>query len=262
MKSLRVLFFADVCGEAATTALCRNLRALRAEYAADLVVVNAENASDDNGAHPALCEELLFAGADVLTGGNHTLKKKEMCDYLDARACVLRPQNLTDCTHGSGHVIVETGGVRVLVANFLGQAFLSGADNPFFSADRLLEACEGRYDLALCDFHGEATAEKGAFARDFDGRFSVVVGTHTHVPTADLCVLPKGTGFLTDLGMCGARESVLGVAVEESVRRFRTGERLNYRPAKGEIVLMGACFHLDGDGRTLEACRVEKTVAP
>ncbi len=258
MKTIRILFLADVCGEEATSVLCRNLASLRQETAADLVVVNAENCADDNGAHPALCEELFRHGADVLTGGNHTLKKPEMHVFSDNHPRALRPINLARGAAGAGAVCVTVKGVRVLVANFIGQAFLSGTDNPFFAADRLLSDKAGSFDVAVCDFHGEATAEKGAFARDFDGRFSVVVGTHTHVPTADLQILPKGTGFVTDLGMCGARESVLGVRVEESVRRFRTGEPLRYRPASGETVLMGALFAVDESGRCLVAERVEK----
>ncbi|MBP3685777.1 MAG: YmdB family metallophosphoesterase [Clostridia bacterium] len=260
MKTVKLLFLADVCGEAALSALCRALPDLRRETKANLVIVNAENCADDNGAHPALCEALFDAGADVLTGGNHTLKKPEMRDWLDDHPRALRPINLTHPTEGEGSVIVEAGGLRVLVANFLGQAFLSGTDNPFEAADRLLEKACGDYDVAVCDFHAEASAEKGAFARDFDGRFSVVVGTHTHVPTADLQILPHSTGFVTDLGMCGARESVLGVKIEESIRRFRTGEPLRYRPATGEVVLMGALFDVAEDGRCLTAERIERRV--
>ena len=257
MKTVKLLFLADVCGEAALSAVCRTLPVLKRDTGADLVIVNAENCADDNGAHPALCEALFDAGADVLTGGNHTLKKPEMRDWLDDHPRALRPINLSHPTGGEGAVIVEVEGLRVLVANFLGQAFLSGTSNPFDAADRLFSEKRGAFDLAVCDFHAEATAEKGAFARDFDGRFSVVVGTHTHVPTADLQILPRGTGFVTDLGMCGARESVLGVRIEESIRRFRTGEPLRYRPATGEVVLMGALFTVGEDGRCLSAERIE-----
>lgn len=260
MKELKLLVLADVCGEETVKALTKALPALKREKGADLVLVNAENAANDNGSHPALCEALLESGADVLTGGNHTLKKQEMHDYLENHPRVLRPENLSRPSPGQGHVIVEVRGVRVLVLNLLGQAFLSGSQNPFFSADALLEKRRGEYDLAVCDFHGEATAEKGAFARDFDGKFSAVFGTHTHVPTADLQILKGGTAFITDLGMCGARESVLGVKTEESIRRFRTGEPLNYRPAQGEIVLMGALFTVGWDGRCQSAERIEKTL--
>lgn len=258
MNTVKLLFLADVCAEAALSAVCRALPALKRQTKADLVIVNAENCADDNGAHPALCEALFDAGADVLTGGNHTLKKPEMREYLDNHPRALRPENLSRESVGGGHVLVHAGGLRVLVANFLGQAFLSGADNPFFSADALLQEQAGRYDLAVCDFHAEATAEKGAFAHDFCGKFSVIVGTHTHVPTADLQILGGRTGFVTDLGMCGARDGVLGVKVEESVRRFRTGKPLRYTPAAGEIVLMGALFTVAEDGTCLYAERVEK----
>lgn len=260
MKELNVLSLADVCGEEAVKALAKALPSLKRETNADLVLVNAENAANDNGSHPALCEVLLESGADVLTGGNHTLKKQEMHDWIENHPRVLRPENLSRPAPGAGHVIVEVRGVRVLVANLLGQAFLSGSQNPFLSADALLEKRRGEYDLAVCDFHGEATAEKGAFARDFDGKFSVVFGTHTHVPTADLQILNGGTAFVTDLGMCGARESVLGVKTEESIRRFRTGEPLNYRPASGGIVLMGALFTVAENGTCLAARRIEKNI--
>ncbi len=260
MKTIQILVLADVCGEAAVTALCRALPSLRSEYKADLILVNAENAANDNGSHPALCEALLESGADVLTGGNHTLKKNEMHDYLDNHPRALRPENLSRPSPGQGHAIVEVRGVRVLVANFLGQAFLSGSSNPFLSADELFARRQGEYDVAVCDFHGEATAEKGAFARDFDGKFAAVFGTHTHVPTADLQILKGGCAFITDLGMCGARESVLGVKPEESIRRFRTGKPLNYHPAQGEIVLMGALFTVGEDGKCLAARRIEKNI--
>ena len=240
---MKILFLGDVCGERAAGALCRLLPKLKQETGADLVLVNAENACDENGTLPALCEELFFAGADVLTGGNHTLRNRPMRAYLDDHPRALRPENLRAPAAGSGHVIAEVFGVRVLVLNLLGTAFLSGAgSSPFACAEEILTREAGNYDLAVCDLHAEATAEKGAFARHFDGRIAAVAGTHTHVPTADLCILPRGTGFVTDLGMCGAAESVLGVCVEESVRRFVTGEPLNYRPARGNISVQGALF--------------------
>ncbi len=258
MEPITVLFFADVCSERATAALCRALPHLRARYQADLIVVNAENSCDSNGTMPGLCEELFFAGADVLSGGNHTLKNPEMADYLDNHPRALRPRNLATQS-GAGQVIVDVRGVRVLVANFMGQAYLSTPQNPFVCADELFEETAGKWDVALCDLHAEATAEKGAFFHAFKDRFSVVVGTHTHVPTDDLQV-KDGCGFITDLGMCAPAESVLGVRVEESIRRFRTGEPLRYRPASGKIVLMGACFRLGTDGRCISAERIRETV--
>ncbi|MBR6529904.1 MAG: YmdB family metallophosphoesterase [Clostridia bacterium] len=260
MKQANILVFADVCGERALVALCRQLPALRREYKADLVIVNAENASNEGNCHPALCEALFDAGADVLTGGNHTLKQAEMHVYLDNHPRALRCENLSAPAAGMGHVVVETAGFRILVTSMLGQAFLSGADNPFTACDRLLEAQKGKYDFAVCDFHGEATAEKSAFAHDFDGKFAVVFGTHTHVPTADLQILEGGTAFITDLGMCGAKDSVLGVDTAASIRRFRQGPPLDYIPATGKTVLMGALFTVGENGKTISAERIEKLV--
>lgn len=260
MNTVRILALADVCGEEALSSLCRALPSLRAKYRADLILVNAENAANDNGAHPALCDALFEAGADVLTGGNHTLKRSEMRDYLDNHPRALRPENLKNTPFGAGRVTVTINGVRVMVTNFLGQAYLSGTENPFVCADKLLEDAAGSYDVAVCDFHAEATAEKGAFAREFDGKFAVVYGTHTHVATADLQILKEGSAFITDLGMCGAKESVLGVATEESIRRFRTGEPLRYRPAKGELVAMGAVFEVSEQGRCISCFRTEDAI--
>lgn len=260
MNTVRILFLADVCGEAAASALCGALPGLRRRLGADLVLVNAENAANENGVLPALCEALFFAGADVITGGNHTLKHAEMRAYLDNHPRALRPENLVRADCGSGHVTVTLGDLRILVANFMGTVFLSGAENPFFSCDALLTRERGKYDFAVCDLHAEATAEKGAFARDFAKEFSAIVGTHTHVPTADLTILDGRCGFITDLGMCGARESVLGVKIEESVRRFRTGEKLRYIPAAGKTVLMGALFEIEKNGVCIRAERIEETV--
>lgn len=260
MKHTNLLFFADVCGEAATSALCLRLPALKRAHKADFVFVNAENNDNTGFCHPALCEALFEAGADVLTGGNHTLKLPEMAPFLDNHPRALRPENLAGTHPGQGHVIVEKDGVRVLVLNLLGQAFLSGANNPFFITEELLKKADGKYDLAVCDFHAEATAEKGAFFHAFDGKFSAVVGTHTHVPTADLQISRKGTAFITDLGMCGAKRSVLGVKCEESIRRFVTGEKLRYVPAAGPVVLMGAVFTFDETGACTRACRIEEVV--
>ena len=240
----RVLAVGDVVGEPGLRHLERHLRPLQKLKNIAFTVVNGENASG-----VGLTEEQAWrirdAGADAVTLGNHAFGKTQIAACLDETSWLLRPANLSGRAPGHGCEIFDLGGVRIRVLNLIGRCDLSwGADNPFTAADRNLE--RGEAELTLVDFHAEATSEKLAMGYYLDGRVSALWGTHTHVPTADERVYPKGTGYITDLGMTGPVESVLGIEPAQSVESFLGGLPGRYRPAAGPCKLQGAVFTLDG----------------
>lgn len=243
---MRIIAIGDVVGRAGTDYACEQLPLIRSKENADLIIVNAENSAGGSGLTPKNAEQLLRSGADVLTGGNHTLRRKDLYTMLDESDYVLRPHNLPPGAPGKGCTIVRCKeGLRVMVINLIGQIFMDPADNPFNMADRLLKENKGSYDFCVCDFHGEATSEKAAFARYFDGRINIVFGTHTHVQTADETILPEGTGFISDIGMCGPIDSIIGVKPEAVIASFVTRIRDRFEPAEGQVVLRGAAFDID-----------------
>ncbi len=245
----------DVTDARSCEHLCASLAAKRREYGADLVIVNVENASFIAGASPEQANALLMAGADVLTGGNHTLQCYAAHAYLESNDKMLRPLNFPAEAPGVGYCIASACGYRVLVMNALGTVDMTpSADNPFGAVDRVLARMEGAYDLAVLDFHAEATAEKLAMGHYLDGRVAVIAGTHTHVPTADARILPKGSGYVTDLGMCGARDSILGIDKDVILRRMASLMPARYEQAQGEIEAQGVLFTLDPSTRTVSAC--------
>lgn len=255
-----VLALGDVVGNIGTSAVCRMIRPLKAEYSADLVIVNAENAAEGYGMSREAALDILDAGADVLTGGNHTLKNYDVFDLLDENERLLRPINLPTSAPGHGWCILDgPRGLRVLVISALGQVFMPSCDNPFTACDRLLKELAGRYDIAVCDLHAEATSEKAAFAEYFDGRIHVTFGTHTHVQTADRRLLPNGSGFVTDIGMCGVTDSILGVKSSVIIKQFVTSISEKHEKAKGTAVLHGAVFKLSlPEKKVTDIIRIEK----
>lgn len=248
-KQYRILAVGDVVGAEATDGVCRALGKLKQEWNIDLTIVNGENAAPGNGLDRSSAQRLLSAGADVLTSGNHIWQKREMEDYIGENPCILRPANYPDSAPGRGYVIHDSFGVRVLVMNLLGCVYMEPIASPFETAERILREQEGAYDLSVLDFHAEATAEKLALAFFLDGRVNVVFGTHTHVQTADARVLPGGTGYITDLGMCGPVDSVIGVKKECVIRKFRTRMPVRFETASGPLSLCGAIFTYDADAR-------------
>ena len=252
----RVLAVGDVVGEPGLRHLERHLRPLQKLKNIAFTVVNGENASG-----VGLTEEQAWrirnAGADAVTLGNHAFGKTQIAACLDETSWLLRPANLSGRAPGHGCEIFDLGGVRIRVLNLIGRCDLSwGADNPFTAADRNLE--RGEAELTLVDFHAEATSEKLAMGYYLDGRGSALWGTHTHVPTADERVYPKGTGYITDLGMTGPVESVLGIEPAQSVESFLGGLPGRYRPAAGPCKLQGAVFTLDGStGRCTGVERID-----
>ena len=256
---MKILMLGDVTSPDAARYLAGVLPAARRRLEADLVTVNAENAGFIIGPTPDLASLLLSSGADVLTGGNHTMQNYDLIASLENMPRVLRPANYPSRAPGDGVYIATTSrGVRVLVLSLLGRVNMDPPlSSPFEAAGRALNVNRGKYDVAVVDFHAEATGEKLALGHFLDGRVSVVVGTHTHVPTADLTVLPRGTGYVTDLGMCGAEGSILGIESREIVERYLTAVNHKLHPAKGKMRAEGVLFTVDEEsGRCTGAERV------
>ena len=246
---MKILAIGDVVGPAAVEYLARRLGSWREANGVDLVCVNGENAAVGNGMGRADAQALFDAGADVITTGNHIWKRRDVYDFLDDNPYVIRPANYPSTCPGKGSTIVEAAGKRILVANVSGVVFLEPLDCPFNAVERILRENEGKYDAALLDVHAEATSEKAAIARCFDGRFAAVWGTHTHVQTNDARILPRGTAFITDLGMTGPDESILGVDPDIIIGRMRSHMPYRFDLAGGDVRCDAALFTLDRDLR-------------
>lgn len=251
-----IMAVGDVVGEQGVDHLARNLRHLKRLKDIHFTVVNGENAGGV-GLTPQLAEAIFQAGADVVTLGNHTFGKPQIAKCLEEDPYLLRPANYTGRAPGRGWGVYECGRIQLRVINLIGRCGLDfNADNPFFTADRILR--EEKPLFTLVDFHAEATSEKLAMGYYLDGRVSAVWGTHTHVPTADEQVLPKGTGYLTDLGMTGPVISVLGIPPEQSIERFLGGVPERHKAAEGPCKMQGAIFSLDsGTGLCIGVERVD-----
>ncbi len=256
---MKILFLGDVMGRAGRAAVAERLPGLRAEWALDFVVVNGENASSGAGLTGAHARALLDAGADCVTLGDHAFDQKDMLQFIETEPRVLRPLNYARQAPGRGARVFEApGGRRVLVAQALGQVFMKRPfDDPFSALDAVLRAhpLGAAVNAAVIDFHAEATSEKMGVAHWCDGRASLVVGTHTHVPTADARILDGGTAAMTDAGMCGDYDSVIGMDRAEPMRRFVTGMvRGRFEPAGGPATLSGVL--VETDDRSGKALRV------
>lgn len=246
MSLIKILALGDVVGVSGCQYLGKGrLRRMRDALGAQLVIVNGENSAVGNALSPESAEAIFEAGADVITGGNHTFKKKQIYDYLYSHPMAIRPANYPSDAPGDGYCIADCMGWRVLVVNLLGTTFMDSLDSPFKTVDRILERNSGEYDICLVDIHAEATSEKLCLGRYLDGRVSAVFGTHTHVQTADARVLPKGTGYITDLGMTGSEAGVLGVKTECIIHKFTVRTPVYFEPAEGEPAAHGALFTVD-----------------
>ena len=246
---MRALLIGDVVGGVGLRALLARLPELREAHRPDVVVVNAENAAAGAGTSPRQAQDMLDAGVDVLTGGNHTLQKPELYPVLASEPRVLRPANIAVNAPGGGSVTVETAAGPVSVVNVMGSVFMTAAHSPFAVIDDLVADARRRADVVLVDVHAEATSEKMALGWHLDGRVSAVVGTHTHVQTADARVLPGGTAYVSDLGMTGPHDSVIGVRTEVILRRFLTGSPGRFEPADENVLVQGALVDVGADGR-------------
>jgi len=248
---VRILFLGDIVGRSGREAIKAELPALRAALKPDAVVVNCENAAHGFGITEPIAADLLDSGIDCLTGGNHSFDQKEALVFIERERKLLRPLNFPAGTPGRGTALLETPAGRLLVINAMGRLFMDPLDDPFAAINRELEACVlGRdADAILVDFHAETTSEKMTLAHYVDGRASLVVGTHTHVPTADHQILPGGTAYLSDAGMCGDYNSVIGMNIEEPIQRFAHKISLaRLTPAEGPGTVCGVFVETGADG--------------
>ena len=247
---MRILFLGDVMGRAGRAAVAERLPRLRTDWRLDFVVVNAENSASGMGMTAQIGTEILTAGADVITLGDHAFDQREMMAHIAREPRILRPLNIARDAPGAGFRVFEaTRGRRVLVAQALGRVFMNRPfDDPFSALDQVLRAhpLKGTVQAAVIDVHAEATSEKMGLGKWLDGRASLVVGTHTHVPTADAMLMPKGTAYQSDAGMCGDYDSVIGMQADEPLRRFVTGmPGGRFQPAQGPATVCGVYAETD-----------------
>ena len=247
----------DVVGKPGRRAIQALAPGLRQEYQLDLVIANAENAAGGKGLTLATAKELIEAGVDVLTSGNHIWAQKEIIPHLDSELPILRPLNYSPYAPGRGYLIKG----RVLVVNLAGRTFMGEADCPFRAMDRLLEELKGNPKVIVVDFHAEATSEKNAMGRYLDGRVSAVLGTHTHVGTVDAMILPKGTAFITDIGMAGAKDSIIGDDIEAVIQRFLTQMPHRLSVGKGNLQFNSVLVEIEkSSGRAITITRVDREI--
>lgn len=242
---MRILFIGDVVGRHGTLFLGEKLPALRRMWEPQLVIVNGENAAEGNGILPSAAQDIFTAGADVITLGNHALRRREIYPYLEEEGAIVRPANYHPEAPGRGWYVYDRPGLPpVSVVNLCGMVYLDRPwESPFDTLDRILPQLPA--GPVFVDFHAEATSEKFSLAWDFDGRVSAVIGTHTHIQTADERILPNGTGYLTDAGMCGSFNSSLGVKPHQAIRRFRTGLPTRFDNDQGPCRLSGVLLEID-----------------
>jgi metallophosphoesterase (TIGR00282 family) len=245
---MKVLFVGDVVGKPGRAGFARAMPGLRERLAPDLVIVNGENSAGGLGITQKTGDDLFAIGADVITLGNHAYRHRDAYEYLDRTDRVIRPANFMAGNPGHGHVVVDVDGARLCVINLIGQVQLRAARSPFPEVDGLLERLAHDADAFFVDFHAEVTSEKVAMGWHLDGSAAAVVGTHTHVPTADARVLPKGTAFISDVGMTGSRASVLGVRWEQALEGFRTQMPVRFTTAEEDVWVNAVLVEIGADG--------------
>lgn len=254
---MNILFIGDIFASGGRSIVAENLNRLTTEYKIDLAVANAENSAGGFGITPLIAEELLALGLDVLTGGNHSFDKREIHDYFDHQPRLLRPANYPPGLPGTGTYIGKArNGVPYAVLNLQGRAHMANIDCPFRKADELLASLDPEIKIRIVDFHAELTSEKVAMGWHLDGRATAMLGTHTHIPTADARVLPGGLAYQTDAGMTGPYDSIIGVEKQNILRRFLTGLSGRMEAAKHGIELHGAV--IDADETTGRAKSIER----
>ena len=249
---MKLLAIGDVVGTKSVEYLREHLWRLRSELGADFVAVNGENATDIHGISTNDAKRISEAGADLITLGNHAFGRKDICSLLSDESWIIRPANYPPMVPGSGYTVLRVGGWRVLCINVLGTALMDALACPFSTVDRILEREKGNYDLSLMDIHAEATSEKIALARYFDGRIDILFGTHTHVQTADEQILPGGSGYITDLGMTGPVNGVIGSDTRAVIEKFRTRMPTRFTVTEGEIRGSGALFEWEESSKRIK----------
>jgi 2',3'-cyclic-nucleotide 2'-phosphodiesterase len=254
---MNILMVGDVFGEPGRAAVAKHLPRLRQEHAIDFCVVNIENAANGFGVLPQMAKQALEQGADVLTSGNHIWDRKEIVEYITKENLLLRPANYPSGTPGSGFITVKAGPHKVAVLNLMGRVFMNPIDCPFRRADEIVPELRKETPIVLVDMHAEATSESVAMGWHLDGRVSAVVGTHRHVQTADERVLPGGTAYITDLGMTGPTDGVIGVDRDLILQRFLSQMPVRFEPAKGPAALHGVIIAVEPDtGRATDIRRL------
>lgn len=249
--------FGDVVGSPGRVAILERIQDLREQHRADLVIMNAENVAGGFSITPHLADRLFSSGVDVMTSGNHIFDKREIIGYLDEQPRLLRPANYPPGTPGSGVWTGEVAGTGVAVINIMGRLFMPPVDDPFRAVDAALASLNGAREVRIVDMHAEATSEKAAIAWYVDGRVSAVVGTHTHVQTADERILPGGTAFLTDVGMTGSYSGVIGMEREAAIARFRTVTAKRAENSSGGVRICAVLIDVDGaTGRARSIARL------
>jgi hypothetical protein len=257
--AVKVLFVGDVVGGIGRRTLAALLPGIRDSHQPDFVVVNGENSAGGVGITEKTARDLLNAGADAITLGNHAYRHRDVYELLDREPRVVRPSNYPKGSPGHGHTVVECDGVRLGVVNLSGTVYLQAVRSPFAEVDAVLSDLSGRTDAILVDMHAEATSEKVAMGWYLDGRVTACVGTHTHIPTADARVLPGGTAYVTDVGMTGPRGGVIGVKRELALERFLTMTNVRFETADEDPWLNAVLIEADADGR---ATRIEQLLLP
>ena len=256
---MRLLFLGDVVGAGGCEFLLRKLPEFKRKNNIDVCIANGENSAKGNGVTPKSCEMMLDSGVDMITLGNHTYKRFEIMDYLDGNVPVIRPFNYPEGAPGNGVGIIDKGRYRVAVINMLGTVFSEPLGNPFAEMDKALKETDG-CKTVIVDFHAEATAEKRAMGFYLVGKVTAVFGTHTHVQTADEQLLPKGTAYITDSGMTGPVQSVLGIEPELTIRKFKTNLPVRFENAVGEYCMDGVIVEIDeksGKANSIERVNVK-----
>jgi metallophosphoesterase (TIGR00282 family) len=248
LRPVRVLFIGDVVGSPGRRGLESAMPELRERHSPDLVIVNGENAAGGLGITEGTAEELFAAGANVITTGNHVYKHREVYEYLDRSDRIVRPANYPHGNPGRGHTLVDVAGSSVAVVNLSGAVQLNVARSPFHEIDSILEQLDGKAEAVVVDFHAEVTSEKVAMGWHLDGRVAAVLGTHTHVPTADARVLPGGTAYMSDAGMTGSRAGVIGVKRDQALEAFLTQMPVRFETAEEDVWVMGAAIEIAPNG--------------
>ncbi len=240
----KILFLGDICGEAGRKALAKGIKILKNKYQPDFIIANGENSAGGFGITPKIAEELFSLGIDCITLGDHSFDRKEIIPYLEKEKNIIRPLNYPFGTPGKGVYLTKKSEKPVIVINLIGRVFMKPVDCPFRRIDEELTKMNEK-GIIIIDFHAEATAEKKAMGYFLDGRVSAVLGTHTHIPTADEEILSKGTAYITDVGMCGAINSVLGMKIEDSLKRLLYGINYRLNPADSDFKIEGVLIEIN-----------------
>jgi metallophosphoesterase (TIGR00282 family) len=261
LKNLKILALGDIVGPRSVEYLQKKLWKIRDKHKIDFVVANGENASEPNGIDKQTAQALFDSGVDVITTGNHIWRKSSVFDYLDDEELILRPLNYPSENPGHGDVIAKVNGYSILVMNVMGQAYMDVTASPFEAVKACLERNKGKFDFAMLDIHAEATGEKKAIAYDFCGDVSIIYGTHTHVQTNDAQILEGACGYITDLGMCGDNDSILGVDKVPVIHKMKTKMLSKFTFAQnGEIECDGGIFEINTSTFKCEKCEIIKFI--